>query len=91
MEDLGAVGDARLGEDEALRPVVALGDRLPRHVRPILDSGSLTVCEVNRVVDVAHGVGVGEADVDDDAVPEVAMQVAGVVGCRDARSRATIR
>ena len=78
VEDRGPVGDARLGQDQALRALVTGRDRLAGHVGPVPDAGHLAVGQVDRVVDVAHRIGIGEADVDLDAMREIAGQIARV-------------
>ena len=59
-------------------PSVPSGHRLAGDVGPVLDPGDLAVGQVDRVVDVAHRVGVGEPDDDLDAVTERAGQVARI-------------
>ena len=78
VEGRRAVGDAGLGEDQALGALRPERDRLAGHVGPVPDPGDLAVGQVHGVVDVAHRVGVGEADGDVDAVRERPGQVARV-------------
>src|SRR4051794_18823929 len=86
VEDLGAIGDPGLGEDQALGAVMSSGEGLSGDVRPVPDPRHLAVRQVDRVVDVAHRVGVREPDGKLDAVGEVARQVAGVGSGPDAAS-----
>ena len=78
VEDRRAVGDPGLGQDQALGALRPERDRLAGHVGPVADPGHLAVGQVLRVVDVAHRVGVREADVDLDAMAERAGQVARI-------------
>ena len=78
VERLGAVGDPGLGQDQAFGAVGAQRDRLPGDVGPVADSGDLAVGQIDGVVDVAHRVGVGEADGDIHAMAKRPGQVARI-------------
>ena len=78
VEGRRPVGDPGLGQDQALGPFGPEPDRLTGHLRPVANPGDLAVGQVDRVVDVAHGVGVGKPNDDLDTMPERAGQVARV-------------
>ena len=78
VEGRRAVGDPGFGEDQALRTLGPERDRLAGDVGPVPDAGDLAVGQVLGVVDVAHGVGVGESDGDVDPMRERPGQVARV-------------
>ena len=64
VEDRGAVGDPGLGQDQALGPPWPAATGSPVTSVQYWIARRLAVGQVDRVVDVAHRVGVGEADVE---------------------------
>ena len=72
--DRRAERDLGLGQDQALGPAALALDGSPVTAIHHADPGRLDERQVDGVVDVAHRVGVGEADLDARAVAEVARR-----------------
>src|SRR4029078_7686056 len=86
IERLGAVRDPGFGEDEAFRALGPERESLAGHVGPVADASDLAIGQVLGVVDVPHGVRVGEPDLDLDLVGERTDEVARISrGCRRGR------
>ena len=73
-----AEGDLDLGQDQALGSAGVALERLAGRRHPPSHAGRLHERQVDRVVDVAHRVGVGEPDLDARPMAEVAGQVARI-------------
>ena len=61
-EERRAERDVGLGQDQALGPTGFADERLTGRGVPPVDPGRLDEGQVDRVVDMAHRVGVGEAE-----------------------------
>jgi len=77
-EDRRAERDRRLGEDQPLDSTRLTLERLAGRSRPPPDPSRLDVGQVRRVVDMAHRVGVGKANLDRDPMAEIAVEIAPV-------------
>ena len=72
-QDGRAIGNARLGDDKRVLAAVLAGhERAAGHAGVIAGSGGLEVRQESRVVDMAKGIGVDEADLDGMLVAELA-------------------
>src|SRR6266542_1140604 len=78
VEGRRAVDHPRFGEDEARLAMDAKADGLVQDLLEIPGPGGLDVRVIQRVVDVAHRVRVGEADLDGPGMTERSREVARI-------------